>query len=82
MHACRQVRGISTQSEHAFVFLHGQVLITVSDCLLFKYTFLFGLCVALCWSVLVCVSRVYMGMHSVLVSLSSDYYETIFYSWL
>lgn len=62
--------------------VHGQALITVSDCLLFKYTFLFGLCVALCWSGLVCVSRVYMGMHSVLVSLSSDYYETSFCPWL
>ncbi|KAJ0060902.1 hypothetical protein NL108_001769, partial [Boleophthalmus pectinirostris] len=30
------------------------------------YPFLFGLSVALSWSILVCVSRVYMGMHSVL----------------
>lgn len=33
-----------------------------------QYPFLLGLGVALSWSVLVCVSRVYMGMHSVLVS--------------
>ncbi|KAK6295330.1 sphingosine-1-phosphate phosphatase 1 [Coregonus clupeaformis] len=31
-----------------------------------QYPFLFGLSVAICWSFLVCVSRVYMGMHSVL----------------
>ncbi|XP_061560888.1 sphingosine-1-phosphate phosphatase 1-like [Phycodurus eques] len=31
-----------------------------------QYPLVLGLCVALCWSVLVCVSRVYMGMHSVL----------------
>ncbi|KAM9421037.1 uncharacterized protein sgpp1a isoform 1-T1 [Salvelinus alpinus] len=32
-----------------------------------QYPFLFGLSLAICWSFLVCVSRVYMGMHSVLV---------------
>lgn len=66
MHAQRsEVRG---RPEHAVVALHGRVLLTVCVCLLFQYTFFFGLCVALCWSLLVCVSRVYMGMHSVLVS--------------
>lgn len=55
--------------------------ITVSVCL-FQYTFLFGFCVALSWSVLVCVSRVYMGMHSVLVSLSSCCYQTLFFLFL
>lgn len=66
MHTCMQ-RGQRHEHTRAFVSLPGRVLMTVSDCLLFKYTFFFGLCVALCWSVLVCVSRVYMGMHSVLV---------------
>lgn len=37
-----------------------------------QYPFLFGFCVALCWSVLVCLSRVYMGMHSVLVSIMNS----------
>lgn len=40
-----------------------------------QYPFLFGLSVAICWSFLVCISRIYMGMHSVLVSktLISDF---------
>ncbi|XP_076024122.1 sphingosine-1-phosphate phosphatase 1-like [Genypterus blacodes] len=42
-----------------------------------QYPFLFGLCVALCWSVLVCVSRVYMGMHSVLEVITGFLYSLL-----
>lgn len=40
-----------------------------------QYPFLFGLCVALSWSVLVCVSRVYMGMHSILVGSKVHFHQ-------
>lgn len=49
-----------------FDFLRHGVLTCYS--LHLQYPFFLGFCVALSWSVLVCVSRVYMGMHSVLVS--------------
>ncbi|KAM6906717.1 sphingosine-1-phosphate phosphatase 1-like [Lycodopsis pacificus] len=42
-----------------------------------QYPFLFGLCVALSWSVLVCVSRVYMGMHSVLEVITGFLYSLL-----
>ncbi|XP_030578040.1 sphingosine-1-phosphate phosphatase 1-like [Archocentrus centrarchus] len=42
-----------------------------------QYPFLLGFCVALSWSVLVCVSRVYMGMHSVLEVISGFLYALL-----
>ncbi|CAG5928073.1 unnamed protein product [Menidia menidia] len=42
-----------------------------------QYPFLFGFCVALSWSVLVCVSRVYMGMHSVLEVITGFLYSLL-----
>lgn len=42
-----------------------------------QYPFIFGLSVALSWSLLVCVSRIYMGMHSVLVSLHLNRYKCV-----
>ncbi|XP_062323546.1 sphingosine-1-phosphate phosphatase 1-like [Osmerus eperlanus] len=35
-----------------------------------QYPFLIGLSVAICWSILVCISRIYMGMHSILEVIS------------
>ncbi|KAJ8009220.1 hypothetical protein DPEC_G00086630 [Dallia pectoralis] len=42
-----------------------------------QYPFLFGMGVAICWSVLVCVSRVYMGMHSVLEVITGFLYSLL-----
>ncbi|XP_041831645.1 sphingosine-1-phosphate phosphatase 1-like [Melanotaenia boesemani] len=42
-----------------------------------QYPFLFGFCVALSWSVLVCVSRVYMGMHSILEVITGFLYSLL-----
>ncbi|KAF3702826.1 Sphingosine-1-phosphate phosphatase 1 [Channa argus] len=42
-----------------------------------QYPFLFGFSVALSWSVLVCVSRVYMGMHSVLEVITGFLYSLL-----
>uniref|UniRef100_A0A3Q2Y0P7 Sphingosine-1-phosphate phosphatase 1 n=1 Tax=Hippocampus comes TaxID=109280 RepID=A0A3Q2Y0P7_HIPCM len=61
-------------SEYSMPSTHAMTGTAIPFCLFmltygrWQYPFLFGLCVALCWSVLVCVSRVYMGMHSVLVT--------------
>ncbi|CAG03749.1 unnamed protein product, partial [Tetraodon nigroviridis] len=40
-----------------------------------EYPFLLGLGLALCWCLLVCVSRVYMGMHSVLDVMAGFLYS-------
>lgn len=34
-----------------------------------QYPFMFGFALATCWCVLVCISRIYMGMHSIMVIL-------------
>ncbi|KAM8847595.1 sphingosine-1-phosphate phosphatase 1-like [Synchiropus picturatus] len=59
-------------SEYSMPSTHAMTGTAIPFCLFmltygrWEYPFVFGLCVALSWSVLVCVSRVYMGMHSVL----------------
>lgn len=47
-----------------------------------EYPFLLGLSVALSWSVLVCVSRVYMGMHSVLEVITGFLYTLLILAFL
>ncbi|KAA0708729.1 Sphingosine-1-phosphate phosphatase 1 [Triplophysa tibetana] len=42
-----------------------------------EYPFIFGLSVALSWSLLVCVSRIYMGMHSVLEVITGFLYSVL-----
>ncbi|XP_024147372.1 sphingosine-1-phosphate phosphatase 1 [Oryzias melastigma] len=42
-----------------------------------QYPFLLGFSVALSWSVLVCVSRVYMGMHSILEVITGFLYSLL-----
>ncbi|XP_026175186.1 sphingosine-1-phosphate phosphatase 1-like [Mastacembelus armatus] len=42
-----------------------------------QYPFLFGFSVAFLWSVLVCVSRVYMGMHSILEVITGFLYSLL-----
>ncbi|XP_063040732.1 sphingosine-1-phosphate phosphatase 1 [Engraulis encrasicolus] len=42
-----------------------------------EYPFLLGLLLALCWCVLVCVSRIYMGMHSILDIIVGHLYSVL-----
>lgn len=42
-----------------------------------EYPFMFGLSVALSWCILVCVSRIYMGMHSVLEVITGFLYSVL-----
>ncbi|XP_076127793.1 sphingosine-1-phosphate phosphatase 1 [Alosa pseudoharengus] len=42
-----------------------------------QYPFLFGLGLAVCWSFLVCISRIYMGMHSVLEVITGFLYSVL-----
>ncbi|KAL4641825.1 sphingosine-1-phosphate phosphatase 1-like [Arapaima gigas] len=42
-----------------------------------QYSFMFGLCLVMCWSLLVCVSRIYMGMHSVLEVITGFLYSLL-----
>lgn len=42
-----------------------------------QYSFLFGLSVAICWSLLVCISRIYMGMHSILEVITGVLYSLL-----
>lgn len=42
-----------------------------------EYPFSVGFSVALCWCLLVCVSRIYMGMHSVLDVIAGVLYSTL-----
>ncbi|KAL2082286.1 hypothetical protein ACEWY4_022104 [Coilia grayii] len=42
-----------------------------------QYPFLFGLSIAVCWSLLVCISRIYMGMHSVLEVITGFLYSVL-----
>ncbi|XP_031136270.1 sphingosine-1-phosphate phosphatase 1 [Sander lucioperca] len=42
-----------------------------------EYPFTLGFCLALCWCLLVCVSRIYMGMHSVLDVIAGVLYSSL-----
>ncbi|XP_072538833.1 sphingosine-1-phosphate phosphatase 1 [Salminus brasiliensis] len=58
--------------EYSMPSVHAMTGTSVPFCLFlltydrWEYPFLFGLSVAICWSFWVCISRIYMGMHSVL----------------
>nr|XP_057912783.1 sphingosine-1-phosphate phosphatase 1-like [Doryrhamphus excisus] len=70
-------------SEYSMPSTHAMTGTAIPFCLFmltygrWQYPFLFGLCVALCWSILVCVSRVYMGMHSVLEVITGFLYSLL-----
>ncbi|CAB1414249.1 unnamed protein product [Pleuronectes platessa] len=70
-------------SEYSMPSTHAMTGTAIPFCLFmltygrWQYTFLFGLCVALTWSVLVCVSRVYMGMHSILEVITGFLYSLL-----
>ncbi|XP_019953295.1 sphingosine-1-phosphate phosphatase 1 [Paralichthys olivaceus] len=70
-------------SEYSMPSTHAMTGTAIPFCLFmltygrWQYTFLFGLCVALSWSVLVCVSRVYMGMHSILEVITGFLYSLL-----
>lgn len=46
-------------------------------CSRWEYPFMFGLSIALFWSILVCISRIYMGMHSVLEVITGFLYSVL-----
>lgn len=56
----------SMPSVHAMTGTSVPFCLFLLTCDRWEYPFLFGLSVAICWSFLVCISRIYMGMHSVL----------------
>ncbi|XP_051909006.1 sphingosine-1-phosphate phosphatase 1-like [Hippocampus zosterae] len=70
-------------SEYSMPSTHAMTGTAIPFCLFmltfgrWQYPFLLGLCVALCWSLLVCVSRVYMGMHSVLEVICGFLYSLL-----
>ncbi|XP_068199352.1 sphingosine-1-phosphate phosphatase 1 [Antennarius striatus] len=70
-------------SEYSMPSTHAMTGTAIPFCLLmltygrWEYPFLFGFLVALSWSVLVCVSRVYMGMHSVLEVITGFLYSIL-----
>ncbi|XP_037606930.1 sphingosine-1-phosphate phosphatase 1-like [Sebastes umbrosus] len=70
-------------SEYSMPSTHAMTGTAIPFCLFmltygrWQYPFLFGFSVALSWSVLVCVSRVYMGMHSVLEVITGFLYTLL-----
>ncbi|XP_029352219.1 sphingosine-1-phosphate phosphatase 1 [Echeneis naucrates] len=70
-------------SEYSMPSTHAMTGTAIPFCLLmltygrWEYPFLFGFSVALSWSILVCVSRVYMGMHSVLEVITGFLYSLL-----
>ncbi|XP_036941626.1 sphingosine-1-phosphate phosphatase 1-like [Acanthopagrus latus] len=70
-------------SEYSMPSTHAMTGTAIPFCLFmltygrWQYPFLFGFCVALSWSVLVCVSRVYMGMHSILEVITGFLYTLL-----
>ncbi|XP_077367671.1 sphingosine-1-phosphate phosphatase 1-like [Festucalex cinctus] len=70
-------------SEYSMPSTHAMTGTAIPFCLFmltygrWQYPFMLGLCVALCWSLLVCVSRVYMGMHSVLEVITGFLYSLL-----
>ncbi|XP_020773017.1 sphingosine-1-phosphate phosphatase 1-like [Boleophthalmus pectinirostris] len=70
-------------SEYSMPSTHAMTGTAIPFCLFmltygrWEYPFLFGLSVALSWSILVCVSRVYMGMHSVLEVITGFLYTLL-----
>ncbi|KAK3554816.1 hypothetical protein QTP70_034029 [Hemibagrus guttatus] len=67
----------SMPSTHAMSGTAVPLGIFLLTCSRWEYPFLLGLTLALSWSVLVCVSRVYMGMHSVLDVIVGFFYSLL-----
>uniref|UniRef100_A0A3B1IN08 Sphingosine-1-phosphate phosphatase 1 n=1 Tax=Astyanax mexicanus TaxID=7994 RepID=A0A3B1IN08_ASTMX len=69
--------------EYSMPSVHAMTGTSVPFCLFlltydrWEYPFLFGLSVAICWSFLVCISRIYMGMHSVLEVIMGFLYSLL-----
>lgn len=70
-------------TEYSMPSTHAMTGTTMPFCLFmltysrWEYPFMFGLSVALSWSILVCVSRIYMGMHSVLEVITGFLYSIL-----
>ncbi|XP_028997898.1 sphingosine-1-phosphate phosphatase 1-like [Betta splendens] len=67
----------SMPSTHAMTGTAIPFCVFMLTCGRWQYPILFGFFVALSWSVLVCVSRVYMGMHSVLEVITGFLYSLL-----
>ncbi|KAK0138444.1 Sphingosine-1-phosphate phosphatase 1 [Merluccius polli] len=67
----------SMPSTHAMTGTAIPFSLFLLSCGRWEYSFSFGLSVALAWSLLVCVSRVYMGMHSVLEVITGFLYSLL-----
>ncbi|GAA6096275.1 sphingosine-1-phosphate phosphatase 1 [Tachysurus ichikawai] len=69
--------------EYSMPSVHAMTGTSVPFCLFmltysrWEYPFLFGLTVAICWSFLVCISRIYMGMHSALEVITGFLYSLL-----
>ncbi|XP_046691811.1 sphingosine-1-phosphate phosphatase 1 [Silurus meridionalis] len=69
--------------EYSMPSVHAMTGASVPFCLFmltynrWEYPFLLGLSVAICWSFLVCISRIYMGMHSVLEVITGFLYSLL-----
>ena len=44
--------------------------ISLYNCFVFQYPFMLGVFIAVTWCLLVCLSRIYLGMHNILVRKS------------
>ncbi|XP_030627824.1 sphingosine-1-phosphate phosphatase 1 [Chanos chanos] len=70
-------------SEYSMPSTHAMTGTAIPFCLFlltynrWEYPFLFGLSIAVCWSFLVCISRIYMGMHSVLEVITGVLYSLL-----
>ncbi|XP_051955243.1 sphingosine-1-phosphate phosphatase 1-like [Xyrauchen texanus] len=67
----------SMPSTHAMTGTAMPFCLFMITCSRWEYPFMFGLSVALCWSLLVCTSRIYMGMHSVLEVITGFLYSIL-----
>lgn len=67
----------SMPSTHAMTGTALPFSLFLLTCSRWQYPFMFGLSIALFWSVLVCISRIYMGMHSVLEVITGFLYSVL-----
>ncbi|XP_026147032.1 sphingosine-1-phosphate phosphatase 1-like [Carassius auratus] len=72
----------SMPSTHAMTGTAMPFSLFLLTCSRWQYPFMFGLSIALFWSVLVCISRIYMGMHSVLEVITGFLYSVLILAFL
>nr|XP_057947381.1 sphingosine-1-phosphate phosphatase 1-like [Doryrhamphus excisus] len=67
----------SMPSTHAMSGTAIPFALFIMTCDRWQYSFTLGLVLALCWCLLVCVSRIYLGMHSVLDVIVGVFYSVL-----